>query len=730
MTVMVWYDSGMNRRNLLSAVVLVGGFMLGVLLFGGGAAYAQSGGGVGSGGSGSGGSGVGHWTKYGWGWRIYSVSSSGPSDGFRSGVSWSSVRSVCSGYSSSVAVFVIDDSAKTQMGYDYKSVYYGPPTYRAYLSTSPYISVPSAKAAYDAMTIDKSGFTFGMNVSWFCYGVLPVDVCPNLAGNQATIPSGYVKDGSGNCVIPDKVATVSIDTANCIANTISGVALDADWSGEIDVHIYIGGSSGSGAPRYVLRTSGHRFTFNDPNPDIMRRGGQRYYVYAIGVKSSGAASGNNVALSSNPVIMGPCNKAHCIVPSNFPAAMTVGQTYYLKPQIRLDYPWGSPYSTSTGPAPTLYNPTMHVTIANETTGVVVYDQDVKYDVGFPTPGTILTANPTATNGDVGISFTPNTAGRYGLAWSLRGALTVNCNGGGGGDGHEEHGDAGFSPFFTVTGGDILANGDIRSWNDDGVGGSYAGGGVQLAALATGSIQNFITGSGMAGGAAANSGHGLGFANTGAGGTTYGGGYTVTPFTPEISPSPNTLSGAVNLSGLADGVYYASGSISLYGQLPTASQVTIVALAGNSVHVSGNITYGGYGANTADIPRLTVIAQNGNISVDRTVSEIRGIFIAQGTGANGNFQTCASAVNTPITATTPNAYALCNSRLTVYGAVAANKLVLGRTYGTYRANAAGAPVSSAEEFYYSPELWLAPDGTASAASGDNRYDSFVSLPPVL
>jgi hypothetical protein len=253
--------------------------------------------------------------------------------------------------------------------------------------------------------------------------------------------------------------------------------------------------------------------------------------------------------------------------------------------------------------------------------------------------------------------------------------------------------------------------------------------VQLAALATGSVRNFITGRGLPAGSFAN-GHGLGFANTGAGGTTYGGGYTVKPFTPEISPSPNTLSGAVNLSGLADGVYYASGSISLYGQLPTASQVTIVALAGNSVHVSGNITYGGYGANTADIPRLTVIAQNGNISVNRTVSEIRGIFIAQGTGANGNFQTCASAVNTPITATTPNAYALCNSRLTVYGAVAANKLVLGRTYGTYRANAAGVPVSSAEEFYYSPELWLAPDGTASAASGRNRYDSFVSLPPVL
>lgn len=731
MTVMVWYDNGMKRRNLLPAAVLMGGFMLGVLFFGGGSAYAQSGGGIGSGGTGgsSGTAGNNPHSSNGWGWRIYSVADPvGPTLGFKSG-DWATVQATCTGYSSSVAIFVIDNDTHQQMGYDYHLVYYGPPIFSAYKSTSPYITVPAAQAAYDALTVDKTGYTWGVNVGWFCYGALPVDVCPNLAGNQATIPSGYVKDGVGNCVIPDVAATITVDTLNCTTNTVSGVALDADWSGEIDVHIYVGGVAGSGAPRYVRRTASHRFTFNDPNPDPMRRGGQNYYVYAIGVNSSGAASGNNVAFAGNPARMGPCNAAHCVVPSNFPDVMTVGQTYYLKPQIRLDYAWGSPYSTTTGPAPTLYDPTMHVTIVNDTTGAVVYDQDVKYDAGFPTPGTTLTANPTGVSGDVGIPFTPNTAGRYGLAWSLRGALTVNCNGGGAGDGHEEHGNAGFSPFFAVTGGDILAIGDIRSWNDDGVAGSYAGGGVQLAALATGSVQNFITGSGLPSGYFA-SGHGLGFANTGAGGTTYGGGYTVTAFVPEVPAQTATLSGAVDLSSLTDGVYYAGGDITLYGQLPTASQVTIVVATGNSVYVSGNITYGAYGANTDDIPRLTVIVQNGNISVDRTVSQMRGIFIVQGTGANGNFQTCASAMNAAITSITPNAYALCNSRLTLYGAVAANKLVLGRTSGTYRVNGAGVPILPAEEFYYSPELWLAPDGTNSTSNGRSRYDSFVSLPPVL
>jgi hypothetical protein len=30
---------------------------------------------------------------------------------------------------------------------------------------------------------------------------IPIDLCPNIDGAQAAVPSGYVKDGSGNCVI-------------------------------------------------------------------------------------------------------------------------------------------------------------------------------------------------------------------------------------------------------------------------------------------------------------------------------------------------------------------------------------------------------------------------------------------------------------------------------------------------------------------------------------------------
>ena len=699
----------MKRRMRLQVLAVLSVSILCMLVFGG-VAHAQSGGGVGSGGGGGGTSSTGHYSKYGWGWRVYSLSSGGPSDGFRSG-SWGNVLSACTGYSTQALVFVIDDAVGTQMGYDYHTVYYSPATFGGYRTASPYMSVPSAKAAYDALTVDKSGFTWGVNVGWFCYGAIPpTDVCPNLAGAQATVPPGYIKDGAGNCVIPDRAPTINVDTINCIAATISGVAIDGDWSGEIDVHIYVGGAAGSGASRYVRRTSGHRFTFVDPNPNPMRISGQRYYLYAIGVNSSGAANGTNVAFGGNPVSMGPCNSATCTI-DTFPAQMLVGDGNQFTVSMQVSY-WGAPLVVG--------NPALTVQV-RDPNGVITTSTP-SYTVSGSSPAT-LTSNP--------ISFNSNIPGTYQMQWSLVGnGLNTLCPGGNNGSwSNPRIGNAGYRPYFDVVGGDILANGDIRSWNDDGTGGSYAGGGTQLAALATGSVQNFITGSGLSSGYFA-SGHGLGFANTGAGGSTYGGGYTVTPFVPEIPAQTNTLSGAVDLSTLAaDGVYYATSSISLYGTLATGRQVTIYVTTG-SAYISGAITYGSYGANTSDIPRLTVIVEDGNISVARTVNVMRGIFIAKGTGVNGNFHSCASAVDTPITSTTPNAYALCNSPLVVYGAVAANRLVLGRTYGTYRANATGVPVGSAEQFYYSPELWLAPDGTGSASLVQDRYDSFVSLPPVL
>ncbi len=50
----------------------------------------------------------------------------------------------------------------------------------------------------------------------------PVDVCPNIDGNQTEVPAGMVKDSSGNCVTPPPATTTPKST------TSRGVAANTD----------------------------------------------------------------------------------------------------------------------------------------------------------------------------------------------------------------------------------------------------------------------------------------------------------------------------------------------------------------------------------------------------------------------------------------------------------------------------------------------------------------------
>ena len=273
------------------------------------------------------------------------------------------------------------------------------------------------------------------------------------------------------------------------------------------------------------------------------------------------------------------------------------------------------------------------------------------------------------------------------------------------------------PYFTVTGGDISSDGNITSWNADNVGGAgYAGAGSQLAALATGNITSFVTGTGMSSNPSS-----LAFANTTAAGTRYGGGYTETTPMPVISTAGATVltTSTPSLSSL-NGTYTRSGDLTLWDPTPAGKSVTIVMTSGN-LYISNNISYS-YGS-LAQIPRLTVIVQNGNIYVNNNVSQIHGVFYVGGAG-QGNFYSCATGIGAPSTD-----YNTCNHQLTVYGAVTANKLILSRTYGSVHATT-GTPAAPAENFFYSPEVWLAPASSTSSNSSDVIYNSYVSLPPIL
>jgi hypothetical protein len=280
-------------------------------------------------------------------------------------------------------------------------------------------------------------------------------------------------------------------------------------------------------------------------------------------------------------------------------------------------------------------------------------------------------------------------------------------------------DAAYHPYFTTTGGDIMSNGNIQSWNVDNIGGAgYAGAGGQLAALATGNITSFVTGTGLG-----SNPSGLAFANTFTGGTRYGGGYAVGAATlPTVSTSGATalVLLSASLNGLRSGVYTRNGDLTLYGTLPTSQNATIVMTSGN-LYITSDLTYASY-SNLSEIPRLTVIVQNGNIYVNNYVTEVHGVFYAGGTG-KGIFYSCATSISAQSTD-----YVTCKYPLTVYGAVTANKLVLSRSYGSLHASA-GVTAVPAENFFYSPEVWLAPSSTTSGSSS-TIYNSYVSLPPIL
>ncbi|MCA9326909.1 hypothetical protein KDA14_00085 [Candidatus Saccharibacteria bacterium] len=279
------------------------------------------------------------------------------------------------------------------------------------------------------------------------------------------------------------------------------------------------------------------------------------------------------------------------------------------------------------------------------------------------------------------------------------------------------------PYFQITGGDILSGDSIRSWNLNGKGLLYSGGNSQLGALASNRISDFATGTGLS---ALGGGTGLAFANTTAvPPDIYGGGYQITPFLPFLPAQTSTLSGTVNLGALSSQIYYATTNLTLHGQLPTGVRATIVMTSGDAF-IDGSITYGAYGS-TTQIPRLKLYVTNGDIVVRHDVSELHGVFYASGAG-KGRFYSCGNNSGGAMDMNLATAFQDCNTKLVVYGSVSANQLVLNRTYGDI-SGYPSFPQEPAEEFIYSPELWLAPPDNPSG-SNDVQYDSFVSLPPVL
>lgn len=390
--------------------------------------------------------------------------------------------------------------------------------------------------------------------------------------------------------------------------------------------------------------------------------------------------------------------------------------------------WGAPFVAGV-------NPALNVQVRRHSDGALVVNQSgVNYSVTGTGPADIL-SDP--------IAFTPPDSGQYDMQWSLVGnGLNELCPAGNNGSwSNPTVGYAGDQPYFAVTGGDTIA-GDandptvtsaIRGYNSNDTATGYSGAGAQLAALAAGDISNFVTGRGLAGGGVnVKNGSGLALSNSSPSGTTadyrYGGSLTAIPQAfsiPTGLTGPNLTSGDLGAI-TTSGVYVIPAGMSIYGQLDgsnaahPAIQVTLIA--NHDVTISGNITYK-YGS-VSEIPQLRLYVQDGNISIDKSVSELHGIFVAEAASGSGNVYTCQVAnTNVDYSDSANNVYAdQCMTPLTIFGSVTANKLVMGRAYGTW---VPGQPnTAPAETIQFTPEVWL--------HSNPNSYqlDSYQGLPPVL
>ena len=167
-------------------------------------------------------------------------------------------------------------------------------------------------------------------------------------------------------------------------------------------------------------------------------------------------------------------------------------------------------------------------------------------------------------------------------------------------------------------------------------------------------------------------------------------------------------------------------------MATSSSV-IRYVSGAVVFISGNIVYASTGgwANISQIPYFKLVVVGGDIYINRTVTQLDGIYVAESdsAGNKGRIYTCATGLRAAINPTSANYYSNCNSKLTINGAFVARQVQFLRTSGSLgQANSTDtlSTNSSAEVFNYTPELWL-PRG---ASLPDSGYTAITGLPPIL
>lgn len=202
-------------------------------------------------------------------------------------------------------------------------------------------------------------------------------------------------------------------------------------------------------------------------------------------------------------------------------------------------------------------------------------------------------------------------------------------------------------------------------------------------------------------------------------------------------------------------FFAKADVVYGSSINDTTNVINTALGGNpniadgtrrAIYIRGNAFINGTGirfanagswSTLAQIPSLYVIVE-GNIYIEKDVTELDGVYIAQPQVINGvmtpntgRILTCTNTVGISF-----NAIVDCDKTLTINGAFIAHQVRFQRTKGDVATadeteTASTNPTKAAEIFKFSPETYLAPlHPTLTTSQPYKKYDYITSLPPIL
>lgn len=296
------------------------------------------------------------------------------------------------------------------------------------------------------------------------------------------------------------------------------------------------------------------------------------------------------------------------------------------------------------------------------------------------------------------------------------------------------------PYFRAYGGDVSAGGGFATASggcgppnptagilafNKGVAGGGAGAGVQLAAFAYDKIYEFSSAAMRSSATAPNPVAGLTFSNN-SGTAPYFGNFGAVACAADYSNASIDSSWP---AAVDPGNSYA-GNSALVGKV-------LLKHTGNLL-ITGNVQFSTAARSSVnDIPSLYVIVTGGDIYIDKNVTQLDGVYIAQpsAAGVGGTIYTCTNG-NIRYSLTDPTRLLVtpvtnpCNNQLIVNGSFIAKTIKFLRTKGDINDPAAIAnePVGGniAEVFNYTPEIFLAPSPFVFTAP----YQSITNLPPVL